>query len=595
MSQSNQASALSRALLEAALELGVQHIVLAPGSRSQALALEAARLEAAGRVQLHVRTDERSAGFLALGIGLGSGVPAAVITTSGSAVANLLPAVLEAHHAGVPMLLLTADRPAALRGTRSNQTTRQDLMLAPFVRELVDLPVPAEPSESDVLSGPGALSGSDALNRSVELLARLVRAAISGPGPVQLNLQFAPPLSGEVHSSSSAVRLGREAEGAHPADRAEAEPVQLQIGQRTLVVAGARAGAAAVSFAEAAGAPLIAEVVSGAHFGPQLVVAYRELLGIAEFIDSVERVVVFGTPTLSRQVPQLLARADVEVVVVDSPGADRYLPERPTGAPQLLHAPAVLALGQPSAELLEWGQVWVRASRKLLADARAASEADTRPSAVGNGVGSDGHVADFAAQREYVQHELSAIRAPLSRERLLEAVWQATWPHDRLVFGASRLVRVADAILPGKNVSISANRGLSGIDGTIATGMGIALAAATTQAGGVTRVLLGDLAALHDAGSLKLTPGESIPAMQVIVGNDRGGTIFDSLEVAQSAEPDAFSRVMRTPHRVYFAALAAAYGWEYRLADTVGALDQALTTVSTEPILIEVPLDANAH
>ncbi|MFM6973817.1 MAG: thiamine pyrophosphate-binding protein, partial [Agromyces sp.] len=119
-------------MLEAALAAGVQHVIVCPGSRSQALALRAAELEREGRLRLHVRTDERSAGFLALGIALQSGIPAPVITTSGSAVANLLPAVLEAHHAGVPMLLLTADRPAALRGTRANQTTRQDQLLRPF-------------------------------------------------------------------------------------------------------------------------------------------------------------------------------------------------------------------------------------------------------------------------------------------------------------------------------------------------------------------------------------------------------------------------------------------------------------------------------
>ena len=115
---------------------------LSPGSRSQALALVAAELERRGRIRLHVRIDERVAGFTALGIARETRMPAAVVCTSGTAVANLLPAALEAHHAGVPLLLLTADRPPELRGVGANQTTRQPGMFAPSVRLEADLPVP---------------------------------------------------------------------------------------------------------------------------------------------------------------------------------------------------------------------------------------------------------------------------------------------------------------------------------------------------------------------------------------------------------------------------------------------------------------------
>lgn len=560
----NASSQRAHDVLRAAVAAGVRHVVLSPGSRSQALALQAAQLEAEGLVELHVRIDERTAGFLALGIARATGVPAAVITTSGSAVANLLPAVLEAHHAGVPMLLLTADRPARLRGTRANQTTRQDLMLLPFLRDHVDV-VPLTPTaiEWDAVAG---------ASRAV-WVAQGVTAALDGSvgaGPVQLNLQFEIPLSGTI---------GEITPPAYPQPVApEVEPTSIPLGPRTLVVAGAGAGPVAEAFARQAEAPLIAEIVSGAHFGPQLVVAYRQLLAIAEFAESVERVVVFGTPTLSREVPALLARDDVEVVVVASPGADEYVP----AGRAVQRVAAARPIGAAAAELREWGQVWVSASRKLRADAEQTRAVETRQSGVAYG----GHVEDFAAQREYVTNELAAIRAPIDRERLVEAVWAATWPYDRIVFGASRLVRVADATLAGKTAQVFANRGQSGIDGTIATGIGIALAAE----GGMTRVLLGDLAALHDAGSLRLAPGERLPAIQVIVGNDHGGTIFDSLEVAQSADPAAFDRVQLTPHDVDFAALAAAYGWEYRLAENAGALDQALTASSDRPVLIEVPL-----
>ncbi|OYX54422.1 MAG: hypothetical protein B7Y93_06275 [Micrococcales bacterium 32-70-13] len=172
---------------------------------------------------------------------------------------------------------------------------------------------------------------------------------------------------------------------------------------------------------------------------------------------------------------------------------------------------------------------------------------------------------------------------------LAKALWASTWPHDRLVLAASRLIRVADAIVPGKAIRVHANRGLAGIDGTISTATGIALAAARDGSTGTTRALVGDLAALHDAGALLVPLPEGI-RLHVIVGNDGGGTIFDALEVAQTADPDDFATVMRTPHRVDFAALAAAGGWAYRRATTRAELDDAMT--APEPLLlVEVPLE----
>jgi 2-succinyl-5-enolpyruvyl-6-hydroxy-3-cyclohexene-1-carboxylate synthase len=197
---------------------------------------------------------------------------------------------------------------------------------------------------------------------------------------------------------------------------------------------------------------------------------------------------------------------------------------------------------------------------------------------------------DFAARRDAVRAELDAVRRPLDRELLVDAVWRATWPHDRLVFGSSRLVRVADAVLGGKKVPVHANRGLAGIDGTVATATGIAVASQAAGAPGITRVLLGDLAFLHDVGALLLPPDETEPRLQVIVGNDGGGTIFDGLEVAASADPAHLDRVFYTPHTVRLEHLALAYGWEYQRVTTRTALDQALTTPVGGRQIIEVPL-----
>ncbi|RIJ53881.1 2-succinyl-5-enolpyruvyl-6-hydroxy-3-cyclohexene-1-carboxylate synthase, partial [Clavibacter phaseoli] len=198
-----------------------------------------------------------------------------------------------------------------------------------------------------------------------------------------------------------------------------------------------------------------------------------------------------------------------------------------------------------------------------------------------------------AERREFARAELAAVRADVTRRHLVRALWQATWPHDRLVLGASRLIREADRALPGKRVRVHANRGLAGIDGTISTGLGIALASQAgpvSAAAGITRVLVGDLTLLHDVGSLLLGTGERVPRIQVIVGNDGGGTIFDGLEVASTAAPAAIDRVMFTPQRVDLASLAKAYGWAYLRAATHGQLEAALTTASEAPLLIEVPL-----
>ncbi len=180
------------------------------------------------------------------------------------------------------------------------------------------------------------------------------------------------------------------------------------------------------------------------------------------------------------------------------------------------------------------------------------------------------------------------MRAPVTRRSLVEAVWRATWPHDRLVLGASRLIREADKVLVGKKVPVHANRGLAGIDGTISTALGIALASQSAGGTGTTRVLVGDLTFLHDVGALLFGVGEVRPRIQVIVGNDSGGTIFDGLEVAQTAG-DAYDRVLLAPQHVSIAPLAEAYGWDYVRVDTRGGLDQALTA-SAGPVVVEVPL-----
>lgn len=577
------------ALLGRLIERGLRHVVLSPGSRSQALALVAAELESRGLIRLHVRIDERVAGFTALGIGREDRMPAAVICTSGTAVANLLPAVLEAHHSGVPLLLLTADRPPELRGVGANQATRQPGMFSGFVRLESDLPV-AE-ALADAIDGdevaPFRAAADEGWDAAVGAGSRVA-------GPVHLNVPFREPLAGALPewlpSSTGVVAASDPADAADETAETEwgahyqggggvgaalqvagAEPVVLAAGPRTVVVAGADAGTDAEQLAHEGGYPLIAEIVSGARFGRHLVHGYRRLLSDPELGGRVERAVVFGHPTLSREVARLLSRADVEVLAVRGPGEQLNL-NGTTVAVDGVTAPSAAADR-------EWLGAWMRASREQIVDlSPAAPDADALSSAVP------------AERLGAISAELGAIRAPVDRAVLVDAVWRATWPHDRLLFGSSRLVRVADEILGGKKVPVHANRGLAGIDGTVATGLGIAAASQRGATPGVTRVLLGDLAFLHDVGALLHPPAEGEPRIQVIVGNDGGGTIFDGLEVAGIAGAEAFDRVQFTPQTARVEEIARAYGWEYRRVTTRGALDQALTSPAGGRQIIEVPL-----
>jgi 2-succinyl-5-enolpyruvyl-6-hydroxy-3-cyclohexene-1-carboxylate synthase len=546
------ASAFATALLGELVRRGVRDVVLSPGSRSQALGLAAAQFERAGLLRLRVRIDERSAGFLAIGLAVESGAPVVVVTTSGTAVAELHPAVLEAAHSGVPLILLTADRPAELLGIGANQTTRQAGIFGVAARWL-DIAAPEDGGDHDAAAA---------------ALADDVLDGISGP--VHVNLAFRDPLSAPVLLPD--VEPGAwvpAVEAVEPAETLELRPLP-----GTVVIAGSGAGPQAEEAARGLGAPLLAEVASGARFGPNLVPAYRELLVTGNFGDRIERAIVFGHPTLSREVPALIERAGVETIVVRSPGVDDYNPGRHVAT----FADAVTVAEDPDAveAARSWVGRWVAASRDLLEQEEPLGAALTD---------------DYAERAAFARDALAQLRAPVTRRALVEAVWQASWPHDRLVLGASRLIRELDRVATGKRIPVHANRGLSGIDGTIATATGVALAsqAADDERPGITRVLLGDLALLHDAGSLLAGDGEPRPRMQVIVGNDGGGTIFDGLEVAATADPALVDRVLLTPQTVDLAALASAYGWEYRLVANRGELDPALTP-SADRVLIEVPL-----
>ena len=551
---SSPATLAARVLVSALVDLGVREVVLAPGSRSAPLAYalaeaalapdDPARDPQAPVVDLHVRVDEREAGFLALGLAraarlAGDARPVAVVTTSGSAVAHLLPAVLEAHHSGLPLLLLTADRPHELRGTGANQTTQQPGLLGP-VRLAVDVPAPVGlPDEPRTLRN---------------LASRAVAAALGTrtrqPGPVHLDLAYREPLvpgpeAWPAPSREGITRVDAAAPSAAP---------ELARGPRTLVVAGDGAGPAAADLAEQGGWPLLAEPSSGSCHGPQRVGAYRLVLGASALTARVERVVVLGRPTLSRPVQALLAAAP-EVLVVAPDGLPWTDPARRVD--RVLAAVPVVTGGPVDDG--GWARSWLAAGR-------------TAAAAVG----------EVLAE---ASREAAAIGA-VPGQVLAAALARATGPDDVLLVGASNPVRDLDLVggWPEPRVVV-ANRGLAGIDGAVSTATGLALGL-----GRPVRAYLGDLTALHGIAGLLVGPMERRPDLQLVVAHDGGGSIFATLEHGDERLAHLVERVFATPHGADLASLCAGYGVAHRHAGPA-ELDAVLAEPVVGTSLVEVRVD----
>ena len=585
----NPSTALATVIVDALVDLGVRQVVLCPGSRSAPLAYALASAAEAGRVRLHVRVDERAAGFLALGLAKGApGSPAAVITTSGTAVANLYPAVLEASHAGLPMLVISADRPHELRGTGASQTTDQVRMFGTAVRWFAEIPAPHRQS--------GQVVGW----RNV--LARAVAAARGNPGdhpgPVQLNIAFDDPLTPDPPEATDRRRNRDRPDQAWPesltgtagltaiSPAAAPSAVRLPPVARTVVLAGDDSGPEAAAVAEALGWPLLAEPSSGARTG-SAIGPYRLLLDLPHLGAAIERVVVFGRPTLSRPVTRLLARPNLEVVVVS-----RRPDWSDAGRRATLVVPAVSITGGQSADP-DWTNAW------RIAGLAAGSAIDA--------------LLDAEASAGWLTGPL------IARE-----VAAATGPGDVLFAGSSNPIRDLDLTAApfGPAARVLANRGLAGIDGTLSSASGVALSAAAVSGTGLSgtapsgtglsgstesgaarslvRCLVGDLTFLHDVGALLVGPLEERPRLQIVVVDDDGGGIFSLLEHGARAELGLiqnaqFERIFATPQRVDLGALCAGYGVEHQVVDSVGGLRKALADPPPGTSVIQIRVDRSAH
>ena len=519
----NPSTALARVLVDELVRGGVREAVLSPGSRSAPLALALHAADADGRLRLHVRLDERSAGFLAVGLAKAGGRPVPVVTTSGTAVANLHPAVLEAAHSGASLVVLSADRPPELRGAGANQTVDQLRLYGDAVRLFTEL------------GTPDARPGQNAYWRSQ--VCRVLAAARTGP--VQVNVGLRDPLVPDGDDAWVEPLDGRP--GGAPwtdvlAAPAPPRPVD-DLPARTVVVLGDGPPGPAVraqELAAARGWPVLAEPSSSA--GPGALPAVELLLSAVlegGALPAPDRVLVVGRPTLTRAVGRFAASVPCDVVG-GLPGAPQGWADAGRRADRVL--PAVpQAVGGPVDA--EWLPLW-----------QAAGAAAAR--AVAHVLG-DGGLSEPVVAREVQRAAAGGL----------------------LVVGSSKPVRDLFLLAPAGRVL--ANRGVAGIDGMVSTAVGAALAARSDDAG-PSWALLGDLTFLHDASGLVLGPAEPRPDLCVVVVSNDGGAIFGTLEQGGGDHQDAFERVFGTPHGVDLGALCAATRTPHVLVATLAELRAAL-------------------
>jgi 2-succinyl-5-enolpyruvyl-6-hydroxy-3-cyclohexene-1-carboxylate synthase len=579
----NPAAAFSAVFTDELMRCGVREAVLAPGSRSAPLALEFFGRAAAGGLRLHVRIDERSAAFLALGLAKASGRPVVMVCTSGTAAAHFHAAVIEADEAGIPLIVLTADRPPELRGTGASQTIDQLKLYGAAVRWF---------SEAGV---PEARAGMTAYWRSLACRAWAHAAGTAGgaggfPGPVHVNVPLREPLvpaagdggpgdageEGAVGGGWPEPLDGRPGGAAWTAFGPPVPPGgagtggSLELGwtERGVVVCGDGHYPAAplLALAEQAGWPVLAEPSSNARQGRNALSAYPFLLEAPGFTAAHRPDVIIsaGRPGLSRGQLALLRGAG-------GPGAGRG---PGAGGPGAVARHIVLAQGpgrwadagrsatEVTASIQLIGGTGAGAGDWLASWQRADAAARTAVDAVlarGEARAGDGLLAGD-----------EPLAGPALTEPALARELAAALPDGGLLWAASSLpVRDLDQQMsPRPGLRVLASRGTSGIDGLVSAAIGAALAH-QAGGGGPAAALLGDLAFLHDAPGLMLGPAEPRPDLCLVVVNNNGGGIFSTLE--QAALTGSFERVFGTPHGADLAALAAAAGLPYarlgRLAD----------------------------
>lgn len=523
MSAPNLSVAMAQAVVDELSRSGVTRIVVAPGSRSAALAMAAATHPA---IDLTVHIDERSAAFFALGIGRTGQGPAAVVTTSGTAVANLFPAIVEADAADVPLIVLSADRPPELRHTGANQTIDQIGIFGRLPRWFCEVGVPEHRADSN------------AYWRSTVCRAVAESAGLRGRrGPVHLNLAFREPLVPSTDDGRAVgVPFDHPLEG-RPGGGAWTEMMRDETGvpvmalpeelavERGLVVVGASPWARSASIlAENLGWPLVAEAVSGVR-EPGSISTAHHLLSHPAWRETHRPDVVlrYGSAPLSPHLARFLASVDVSVVVDPAGWHD---PGR--SASRIL---AALPVSPGERSTGAWETSWQSAEAVVRAALDARLDSEER----------------------------------LTEPRIARDTALSVPEGGRLVVGSSMPVRDLDWFMPPRRIDVYGNRGASGIDGFVSTSLGVAVAA------GASVALGGDLSLLHDANGFL---GDSQADCVFVVVNNDGGGIFSFLP--QADYPDSFERVFGTPHGRHLASLAQFHHISHHGIDRADELSPAI-------------------
>lgn len=506
----NPSTAQARVVVDELVRGGVRDVVLCPGSRNAPLAFALQAADAVGRLRLHMRIDERTAGFLAVGLAVASGAPVPVVMTSGTAVANLGPAVLEANYARVPLIVLSANRPYEMLGTGANQTVEQLGLFGSQVRATISLGL----AETE----PGGAGDDYTRQNSVwrSAVCRVLAAArgtrSGNAGPVHFDIPLREPLVPDA-GPEAVTPAGRADE--HPWTQTQYAtldvPLEIDLTPDTVVISGHGAGLRP----ELSELPTVAEPTAPMH-GPALHPLALPLLRPRQAI-------ITGRPTLHRQVSKVLADPDVTVYALTTG------PRWPDVSGNVVGTGTRAVIGgRPD-------PTWLACCREL--DARA---------------------------REVVREELARHPKPTGLH-VAAVVLDSLREGDQLLLGASNPVRDAALVShPRPGIRVLSNRGVAGIDGTVSTAVGAAL-----HHSGRTIALIGDLTFLHDASGLLIGRGEPRPAdLTIVVANDDGGGIFELLEQGDPQYAGVFERVFGTPHGMDLAALCAAYRIPHRQVGT---------------------------
>jgi 2-succinyl-5-enolpyruvyl-6-hydroxy-3-cyclohexene-1-carboxylate synthase len=547
----NPSTAQATVMVDEFLRCGLTDAVLSPGSRSTPLAMALAAAESRGELTLHVRLDERTAGYLAVGLAKVTGVPAIVVTTSGTAAVNLHPAIVEADQSCVPLIAVTADRPPELRGVGANQTIRQAAVFGGDVRLAVDMATATE------------REGGVRYWRST--VARVVAAATDAvrPGPVHLNVPFAEPLAPDDDDQWIESLDGRSEGRPWTADSRlvagmstplddvlDALLDSTHVPARGIVVIGDHDDTEAVELvdelSDALGWPVIAEP-SGNGAGCSTALSHGPLLladGARAEAHVPQIVVTVGRVGLNRSVLRMIGRAGLHVAVDANPEWSD-----PTRTADVVVASVPL----PPAEA-ETDEAWLESWQR--ADVLAAAAVETALFSQDDGL-TGMHVA-----------RITAGAVPDGGLLFVGASWSVRH------VGSFAANTVQDAVIMG-------NRGTSGIDGCVSTAWGAAHALQRNGGSGVL-ALMGDQTFVYDSNGLLAPPEEERPDLVIVVSDNDGGGIFSSLEQGAPQHAATFERVFGVPLSLDVAALSAALGMPALVASTstelISAIDEAVGT-----------------